>query len=58
VMLNMFVFGGESIRGIIFAMLVGIVIGTYSSLFIATPVLVDTISREEKKNIEIHHQEA
>ena len=58
VLLIMFVFGGESIRGFIFAMLVGIVIGTYSSLFIATPVLVDTISREEKKNVEIKHQEA
>jgi SecD/SecF fusion protein len=39
---------GESIRGFIFAMLIGIVVGTYSSLFIATPVLVDTISREDK----------
>jgi SecD/SecF fusion protein len=32
----MFVFGGESIRGFIFAMLIGIIVGTYSSLFIAT----------------------
>jgi preprotein translocase subunit SecF len=31
------------------AMLVGIIVGTYSSLFIATPVLVDTISKEDKK---------
>jgi SecD/SecF fusion protein len=37
----------ESIRGFVFAMLIGIVVGTYS-LFIATPVLVDTISRERK----------
>ena len=58
VLLIMFIFGGESIRGFIFAMLIGIIIGTYSSLFIATPVLVDTISREEKKNVEIHHQES
>jgi SecD/SecF fusion protein len=29
-------------------MLVGIIVGTYSSLFIATPVLVDTISKEDK----------
>jgi SecD/SecF fusion protein len=34
-----YVYLGESIRGFIFAMLVGIVVGTYSSLFIATPVL-------------------
>ncbi|SEA02618.1 protein translocase subunit secF /protein translocase subunit secD [Flavobacterium gillisiae] len=54
----MFVFGGESIGGFIFAMLIGIIVGTYSSLFIATPVLVDTISREDKKLIEKQHQES
>ncbi|CAM2953304.1 protein translocase subunit SecDF [Flavobacterium frigoris] len=54
----MFFFGGESIRGFIFAMLIGIIVGTYSSLFIATPVLVDTISREDKKFIEKQHQES
>jgi SecD/SecF fusion protein len=54
----MFIFGGESIRGFVFAMLIGIVVGTYSSLFIATPVLVDTISREDKKLIEEQHQES
>ncbi|MEY2701829.1 MAG: Preprotein translocase SecD and SecF subunit, partial [Bacteroidota bacterium] len=51
----MFVFGGDSIRGFIFAMLVGIIVGTYSSLFIATPVLVDTISKDDKKVIEDEH---
>jgi len=55
VLLIMFVFGGESIRGFIFAMLIGIVVGTYSSLFIATPVLVDTISAAEHKRIEEEH---
>ena len=55
VLLIMFVFGGESIRGFIFAMLVGIVVGTYSSLFIATPVLCDTMSEEEHKRIEKEH---
>ena len=55
VLLIMFVFGGESIRGFIFAMLIGIVVGTYSSLFIATPVLCDTISREEHNRIEAEH---
>ena len=54
----MFVFGGESIRGFIFAMLVGIIVGTYSSLFIATPVLVDTISKAEHKRIEEEHNQA
>ncbi|OYU80145.1 MAG: protein translocase subunit SecDF [Flavobacterium sp. BFFFF1] len=51
----MFIFGGESIRGFIFAMLVGIIVGTYSSLFIATPVLCDTISKAEHDRIEEEH---
>ncbi|WP_426064315.1 protein translocase subunit SecDF [Flavobacterium sp. DSP2-3-1] len=57
VLLIMFIFGGDSIRGFIFAMLVGIVVGTYSSLFIATPVLVDTISKEDKNKVERAHLE-
>lgn len=55
VLLVMFVFGGESIRGFIFAMLVGMIVGTYSSLFIATPVLCDTIPDSEHKRIEEEH---
>jgi SecD/SecF fusion protein len=58
VLLIMFLFGGESIRGFIFAMLIGILVGTYSSLFIATPVLVDTISKVDKDLIEKRHQES
>jgi SecD/SecF fusion protein len=55
VLLIMFIFGGESIRGFIFAMLIGIIVGTYSSLFIATPVLVDTMSKEAIEDIEKRH---
>ena len=55
VLLIMFLFGGESIRGFIFAMLVGIVVGTYSSLFIATPVLVDTMKKSDVAEIEARH---
>ncbi len=58
VLLTMFLFGGESIRGFIFAMLVGIIVGTYSSLFIATPVVVDTFTKEEKDAIEKEHAAA
>lgn len=58
VLLIMFVFGGDSIRGFIFAMLVGVVVGTYSSLFLATPVLVDTMPRKDKEEIERRHLEA
>ena len=55
VLLTMFLFGGESIRGFIFAMLIGIIVGTYSSLFIATPVLVDSMSKGDIKDIEERH---
>ncbi|WP_121965580.1 protein translocase subunit SecDF [Myroides sp. N17-2] len=58
VLLIMFVFGGDSIRGFIFAMLIGIIVGTYSSLFLATPVLVDTMPRKDKEEIERRHKEA
>jgi SecD/SecF fusion protein len=38
----LFVFGGSGISGFAFALLIGILVGTYSSIFIATPVVVDT----------------
>ena len=41
VLLTIFIFGGESIKGFAFALMVGVIIGTYSSLFIATPLVVD-----------------
>lgn len=53
----MFIFGGDSIRGFIFAMLIGIVVGTYSSLFIATPVLVDSMPKKDKDLIVKQHNE-
>lgn len=39
--LILFVFGGEATRGFAFAMLIGVITGTYSSIFVAAPVLVD-----------------
>lgn len=48
VLLIIFLFGGEVIRGFMFALLIGIVVGTYSSLFIATPLMMDT----SKKRLE------
>jgi len=51
VLLTIFVFGGESIKGFTFALLVGIVVGTYSSLFIATPLVYDTIGGDESKRV-------
>lgn len=41
VLLMIFLLGGESIRGFIFALMIGVVVGTYSSLCIATPTAVD-----------------
>lgn len=36
-----FIFGGTAIKGLTFALLVGVVVGTYSSIFIAAPIVVD-----------------
>ncbi len=49
VLLIIFIFGGEVIRGFVFAIMIGIVVGTYSSLFIASPITFDTMRRKEKK---------
>ncbi|GAA4304198.1 protein translocase subunit SecDF [Nibribacter koreensis] len=48
VVVVLFIFGGETLRGFSFAMLIGSLTGTYSTLFIATPIVVDTtnIDRE------------
>lgn len=49
VIIILFTFGGETIKGFTFAMLIGVLIGTYSSLCIGTPVLVDFTTKTEKK---------
>jgi SecD/SecF fusion protein len=48
VIVILFFFGGETIKGFTFAMLIGVIIGTYASLCIGTPVLVDFTKKEEK----------
>jgi SecD/SecF fusion protein len=57
VLLAMFIFGGEVIRGFAFALLVGVAIGTYSSIFNATPIAYDLIvwqrHRRERKKQEL-----
>lgn len=51
VLLIIFIFGGVVIRGFIFAILIGILVGTYSSLFIATPLVYDLSKHlEENQN--------
>ena len=47
VLLVIFIFGGEVIRGFMFALMVGVVVGTYSSLFIASPIMLDTINAKK-----------
>ena len=49
VLLVIFLFGGEVIRGFMFALMVGVVVGTYSSLFVASPVMVDTLNKSKAK---------
>ena len=53
VLLAIFIFGGETIQGFVFALLMGVIIGTYSSLFIASPIAYDIqlaqAKRAEKK---------
>ena len=60
VLLAIFIFGGESIQGFMFALIVGVIVGTYSSLFIATPIMFDTVKRgdaaeslRKKEDVEI-----
>ncbi|MBQ8853427.1 MAG: protein translocase subunit SecDF [Alistipes sp.] len=48
-LLAIFVFGGATIRGFVFALLIGIIVGTYSSLFIATPLAYDMLPAKDKK---------
>jgi len=49
VLLAMFLFGADSLRGLLFALIIGVLVGTYSSVFIATPIMHDTLKRLDKK---------
>ena len=50
-LLAIFLFGGETIRGFVFALMFGIIVGTYSSVFVATPVAYEMMTKgKEKKN--------
>ncbi|SNR14848.1 protein translocase subunit SecDF [Tenacibaculum jejuense] len=50
VMLAIFFFGGDSIKGFMFALIIGVIVGTYSSLFVATPIMFDATKNKETKN--------
>jgi len=49
VLLIIFIFGGEVIRGFMFALMVGVIVGTYSSLFVASPIMLDTLTKKKEK---------
>ena len=46
VLIAIFIFGGESIRGFMFALIIGVMVGTYSSVFIATPIMFDSYTKK------------
>jgi len=49
VLLVLMIFGGEVLRGFTFCMLLGVIVGTYSSLFVAAPIVVDILQRDKRK---------
>ncbi|MBK5202782.1 MAG: protein translocase subunit SecDF [Prolixibacteraceae bacterium] len=51
VLFAIFLFGGTSIKGFIFALLLGVIVGTYSSIFIASAVVYDTRKKDDKEQI-------
>ena len=48
-LLAIFFFGGETIRGFIFALIIGVVVGTIATIFIATPIAYDLMTKHDKK---------
>jgi len=49
VLVTIFIFGGEVIRGFSFALIIGVIVGTYSSIFISTPIAYDLTSKVKKE---------
>ena len=50
VLTAIFIFGGESIRGFMFALIIGVMVGTYSSVFIATPIMFDSYKNRKSSS--------
>ena len=48
VLISMFFLGADSLRGLLFALIIGVLVGTYSSVFIATPIMRDTLGKSGK----------
>jgi len=51
VVLILFIFGGETIRGLSFALLIGVITGSYSTIYIALPFVVDAYRRNKEKEL-------
>lgn len=51
-LLVIFCLGGETIRGFVFALILGVIVGTYSTLFVAVPLAYDATRRKEAKKLE------
>jgi preprotein translocase subunit SecF len=49
-LLSLFLFGGSAISDFVLALLIGIIIGTYSSIFVASPLLVDWQAWEDRRH--------
>lgn len=50
VVLSLYIFGGTVINDFAFALLIGVLVGTYSSIFIASPILVEHFTRRQKRS--------
>ena len=53
VLVTIFIFGGETLRGFMFAMIIGVFVGTYSSIFVAAPIIYDTVKDEAEPVAEV-----
>ncbi len=51
VVVIIFIFGGETIKGFMFAMLIGVIVGTYSSIYIASQIMYDLTKKGEEKKL-------
>ena len=58
VLLAMFVLGAVSLRGMLFALIVGVIVGTYSSVFIATPIMYDTLKKKGNEILKEDNEQA
>ncbi|MEN8123896.1 MAG: protein translocase subunit SecDF [Bacteroidota bacterium] len=51
VLLAIFLFGGDSIKGFMFALIIGVIVGTYSSLFVASPIMYNTTVKSDDEKL-------